>query len=233
MASILDDRGYNQGFHLTESTRIRMERRARSIAAEFDKQTPGRVLEIGCGTGELSYWIARDTTHSVIATDRCLPFIEHARANYTLPNLRYELLDISQPPDEFLGGFDYVVGNGILHHLYYFLDDALQWIRSMLTPSGKIVFLEPNLYNPYIFAIFKYARTWANLEPDEMAFSRRYIEHVLQEQGFNHISVRYSDFLVPGIPRSFVTPVCVAGDVLEKIYPLNRLSQSLFISAQV
>lgn len=233
MASIIDDRGYNQGFELTESTKLRMERRARMISAEFNPNQPGHVLEIGCGTGELSYWIARDTPHSVIATDRCLPFIEQARANYALSNLQYEVLDMNEPPEDFFGKFDYVVGNGILHHLFPFLDQALKRIQSMLKPSGKIVFVEPNLYNPYVFVIFKYARTWANLEPEEMAFSRRHIEHVLLDQGFCDVSVSYRDFLIPGVPKALVAPLCVAGDVVERIYPLNRLSQSLFITAQL
>ena len=45
--------------------------------------------------------------------------------------------------------FDYIIGNGILHHLYHHLDEALKTLYSLLNDQGRIVFLEPNIYNPY------------------------------------------------------------------------------------
>ena len=37
--------------------------------------------------------------------------------------------------------FDYIVGNGILHHLYYNLPTALFSMRGLLAPNGRVIFL--------------------------------------------------------------------------------------------
>jgi hypothetical protein len=105
-------------------------------------------------------------------------------------------------------------------------------MHAMLNEGGKIIFFEPNIFNPYCAVIFNAARTWANLEPDEMAFSRRYITSKLRHSGYSSISVTYRDFLVPGVPNWMIQPLIVAGDFLERVWPLNRLSQSLFIVAE-
>src|SRR5690606_39515704 len=127
---------------------------------------------------------------------------------------------------------DYITGNGILHHLYYKLTEALQTLRSLLNKNGKLIFMEPNIYNPYCAVIFNVARDWAHLEPDEMAFSKTFITKLLQEAGFRNIKVDYKDFLLPGIPESFVKPSIVLGDLLEKIPVVKMVSQSLFIEAE-
>ena len=96
MASIIDDRGFNQGFELVKSTEIRMKRRATWFQDEMDSQSPKTVLEIGCGTGEVSYWIAQNSNLNVLGTDLCAPFINQAKENYKLPNLDFEVLDFEQ-----------------------------------------------------------------------------------------------------------------------------------------
>jgi 2-polyprenyl-3-methyl-5-hydroxy-6-metoxy-1,4-benzoquinol methylase len=67
--------------------------------------------------------------------------------------------------------FDCIVGNGILHHLYPKIDDALVKIHHLLKPGGRIVFRESNIYNPYVYLIFDCSsmRRRARLEPDETA----------------------------------------------------------------
>ncbi len=231
MASILDDRGFNQGFELVKSTQVRMQRRADYFISQMNLSSEKHILEIGCGTGEVSFWMAQKTPSQIFGTDLCEPFIEDAKKKYVLPNLRYGVLDFNKAV-EFKGErFDYIIGNGILHHLYYRLDEALTNIRSLLTEHGKMIFIEPNIYNPYCAVIFNYARNWANLEPNEMAFSKTFITGKLQKAGYKNIRVEYKDFLLPGIPDFLITPSIVIGDVLEKVPLINKISQSLFISA--
>ena len=81
----------------------------------------------------------------------------------------------------------------------------------LLKDKGKIIFLEPNLFNPYIYLIFSYEslRKKAHLEPDEMAFSKPFIVEKLKKAGFSNIQVEYRDFLLPGIPESLVKPSIV------------------------
>lgn len=231
MASIVDDRGFNQGFELVKSTEVRMRRRATWMLNEMNTSLQGSVLEIGCGTGEVSYWMAQQSPLHILGTDLCVPFIDEAKKKFLLPNLSYEVLDFNQPEQVQGRTFDYIVGNGILHHLYYHLDDALRTLHQLLKPGGKIIFMEPNIYNPYCAFIFNYARKWANLEPDEMAFSKSFIENKLHATGFSQVNVQYKDFLLPGIPDFLIQPSIAAGNVLEKMPLVKMVSQSLFIVA--
>jgi 2-polyprenyl-3-methyl-5-hydroxy-6-metoxy-1,4-benzoquinol methylase len=231
MGSIVDDRGFNQGFKLVKSTEVRMRRRADWMMAEMDTGATSQVLEIGCGTGEVSFWIAEKTGMQVLGTDLCVPFIDNAKENLVLPNLQFEVLDFNKPDQVKNRTFDYIIGNGILHHLYYHLDEALITLRSLLRENGKIIFMEPNIYNPYCAVIFRYARNWANLEPDEMAFSKKYITRKLKRCNYTNVQVTYRDFLLPGIPDALIKPSVIIGDVMEKVPVLNALSQSIFIVA--
>jgi len=199
------------------------------MLSEMDLSKSGDVLEIGCGTGEISSFLAEGSRYRVLGTDICAPFIAEAGNKYKRDNLSFEVVDFNDPSQDRERKFDYVVGNGILHHLYPNLPQALRTIRELLKPGGKMIFMEPNIYNPYCAVIFNLTRKLANLEPDEMAFSRRYISKKLCEAGYSDLTVRYRDFLVPGIPSSFIKPSIIIGDYLEKLPPFNRLSQSLFI----
>jgi SAM-dependent methyltransferase len=230
--NIKDDRGYNQGYALTKSTTVRMGRRADLLLSEMRVTPDTRILEIGCGTGEVSYWMASRSLAHVVGTDLCVPFIEEAKNKYVLPNLRYEVMDFNNP-ESFNGQFDYIVGNGILHHLYHHLDEALASMKRLLKDEGKIIFLEPNLHNPYVYFIFSYPwlRAKANLEPDEMAFSKRFIQKKLAQAGFTDGVVDYKDFLLPGIPAFFIGPSIWVGAILEKLPLTKQVAQSLFIRA--
>ena len=191
------------------------------------------MLEIGCGTGYVSYYIAKKAGVQVIGSDLCKPFIEEAKTKYILPNLFYDTLDFNKAAESVHDKFDYVIGNGILHHLYYNLSEVLATFKEILNPGGKIIFMEPNIYNPYVAAIFKNKtlRKWAKLEPDEMAFSKGFIQQKLEEQAFKNIKIIYKDFLLPGVPKFLVGPSIAVGNVLEKT-PAKFISQSILICAE-
>lgn len=231
MASVKDDRGYNQGFEEKESTLIRLERRCDWMIKEMDLSSPKNILEIGCGTGRLSYMMAQKTSHQVLGTDLCVPFIEEANQNFKLPNLQYSYLDFNFP--ESLQGkkFDYIIGNGILHHLYYHLDEALVKIKDLLADGGKMIFMEPNIYNPYCTLIFKvpFFRKLAHLEPDEMAFSKSFISKKLQKAGYSNRKAINKDFLLPGIPEVLIKPTILFSNIADEIPIVKEVSQSIFI----
>ena len=235
MASIVDDRGFNQGFVPTKALIQRTQRRCDALVAEMDLSRRSEVLELGCGTGELSYLLAQKSGTNVIGTDLCKPFVERARETYQLSNLSYEMLDLraAEQLESMAGRFDYVVGNGILHHVYHDLDDVLTKLKSLLRPGGKLLFWEPNLLNPYVTLIFNipFLRKVAKLEPDEMAFTPSFIRAKLEKAGLEVLRVETRDFLLPNTPDLFIRPVVHIGDILERISALNWLAQSIFISA--
>jgi 2-polyprenyl-3-methyl-5-hydroxy-6-metoxy-1,4-benzoquinol methylase len=231
MASLTDDRGYNQMFAPSKAMQIRSERRCDMIISEMNLTKDSTILEIGCGTGEIAAFIASKVQAKVIGTDICVPFVEEANQKHKRDNLHFEVLDFNKP--ESLNGqkFDYIIGNGILHHLYYHLDEALVAIKNLLKDNGKLIFLEPNLINPYCYLIFSYPyfRKKANLEPDEMAFTKSFIQDKLKKAGYSSSKVVYKDFLLPVIPDALIKPVIVVGDLVEKIPLLNKMTQSIFI----
>lgn len=233
MADLIDDRGYNQVWERNPTFKIRIERRADLIINEMDKKDASiNVLEIGSGTGEISHYIAQNTKANVLGIDLCQPFVDGANEEFKLPNLNFMTLDFNHPEKLMGMKFDYVIGNGILHHLYYQLDSALVNINSLLKEGGKFVFMEPNIYNPYVYVIFNFTRKWAKLEPDEMAFSRSFIKEKLLKANYHDVKVAYRDYLLPNTPSFLVKPIVWIGDILEKIFPLNRVTQSIFICAK-
>lgn len=230
-----DDLGYNQIWEDRVVTRIRADRRNNLFVEKIRRHPSGKILEIGCGSGFNAYQLALKTGQEVLAIDICEQFIAHAKKTYSLPNLRYEHRNFHHF-DDFEGeSFNFVVGDGILHHLYHQLDSSFSKIKKLLKPDGRILFLEPNIENPFAFCLFTLAfmRKWALLDPDEMAFSKRWIGKRLTQNGFNQIDIQYRDFLVPNTPNALINMVVSTSNFLEKVPGIKRWSQSIFIDATV
>jgi len=234
-AFMIDDRGYGQLYEPSEALDVRTERRVQYMLDAMTDTVDKQILEIGCGDGTMSYLIALKTKSAVLGTDLCAPFIKMAMQNHALPNLAYEVMDFNKPDKLSERKFDYIVGNGILHHLYYTIDEALLNLIKLLNENGKIVFLEPNLLNPYCYLIFnttQFFRSWAKLEPAEKAFTKTFITRRLDHAGFKNIHVEYRDFLLPITPSWLIRPSIYLGAVVEKITVLKMLAQSLYICAE-
>lgn len=227
-----DDRNFNLWAE-KKSTEIRAERRSDYWLSEMHAAPTKSVMEIGCGSGFKAYTLARKSGMSVLATDIDPEYIGEAKRDFQLPNLNFMVVDSTELDNTKNSSFDYIVGNGILHHLYHHLDSALSNILRILKDNGKMIFIEPNIYNPFVHFIFfyQYGRKMAHLDPDEMAFSKSFITKKLIKAGFKDIKVEYKDFLLPGIPSFLIQPSIAVGDVLEKIPFVKNVSQSIFISA--
>ena len=222
-------------YKASRTLEVRTRRRADYMLSRMDLGGDTRILEMGCGDGSLAHYLAGKTQARILATDLCAPFIATARARYSLPNLEFAVADLTSTTALAGQQFNYVVGNGILHHLYYQLDESLQKIHSLLLPGGGIVFLEPNPANPVAYALFHFRtlRKMTKLEPTEMTFTRKFITSKLETAGFTDICVEYRDLLLPFLPRFLIGPVTAAGKVIERIPLLNAfMAQSLFICAR-
>lgn len=237
MPHITDERGYNQIFARSPAQELRLHRRASAIKQALDgiaSSKDARLLELGCGTGELSRILAGMTGGHVTGVDLSPHFIATARQNHSAPNLDYRVADLTRD-DTSMAECRYhaIFGNGILHHLYHHLDTVLPALRRRLHPGGRFLFWEPNLWNPYVWAIFSHAtlRRHALLEPDEMAFSSPWIMQKLSAAGFQDIRVSTRDFLLPITPAKLIKPLVWCGDLAERIPLVRRMTQSLFISA--
>jgi SAM-dependent methyltransferase len=103
------------------------------LVAAVAESKPARVLEVGCGWGELAEWIARDTGAEVVATDLSPRMVELARER----GIAATVADVqSLPYDD--GTFDVVVAAWMLYHVPD-LDRGLGELARVLRPGGRLV----------------------------------------------------------------------------------------------
>jgi SAM-dependent methyltransferase len=101
--------------------------------AEIGALSPQRVLEVGCGWGELAEWITRDTGAEVVAVDLSSRMVELARER----GVEARVADVQQLP--FADGeFDLVVAAWMLYHVPD-LDRGLRELARVLRPGGGLV----------------------------------------------------------------------------------------------
>lgn len=233
MSNITDINGYNQIFKPSLAMRVRTELRAVAITSKMREGDKLNILEIGCGTGEMAFFLSEILSNraKIYAIDVCADFITKAKAKYESNNLEFFLSDFNKVDNLPLTRFDYIVGNGILHHVYHNIDVALKNLRMLLNPGGKIIFFEPNIYNPYCYMIFNFFRDAVRLDPEEMAFSKNFISEHLNQIEFDNIEVEYRDFLLPNTPDYLIKSLCFFGGIAERIPIIKMLSQSILISA--
>jgi SAM-dependent methyltransferase len=94
---------------------------------------PSRVLEVGCGWGELAEWIARETGAEVVAVDLSPRMVELALER----GVDASVADVQALP--FADGtFDLVVAAWMLYHVPE-LDRGVAEIARVLRPGGTLV----------------------------------------------------------------------------------------------
>lgn len=101
------------------------------------------VLDVGCGTGELTAIIARRNASEVLGIDYSLSAIAEAKKLHARDNLLFECRDIKNVS----GRFDVIISLGTLEHF----DDPLRLLKKfkqMLLPGGSIIVVSPNWSNP-------------------------------------------------------------------------------------
>ena len=124
--------------------RARAERSA--FARLLDQAIPGdaRIVEVGCGTGQMSLYLAR-ADRVVVGADLTLASLrlaEAARRRFELPRVRFVESDLFRPGLKD-GAFDVVYCSGVLHHT----PDpraAFAKVARLAKPGGMIVV---GLYN--------------------------------------------------------------------------------------
>jgi SAM-dependent methyltransferase len=130
-------------------TRDSLRRKARAgvFARLLDEQIPhtAKVLEVGCGTGQMTNLLGMGWGRTCIGADLCLNSLQLAkgfRDRFSINNAHFIQINLFRPPLK-PGGFDVVISNGVLHHTSDSAG-AFRSIAPLVRPGGFIII---GLYN--------------------------------------------------------------------------------------
>ena len=156
---------------------------------------PGRLLEIGCGSGQrLVHFAAKGWI--VQGQDVDAKAVTHARASTGLP---VHLGPIETLPKS-AGLFDAV----IMHHVIEHVPDPAALLRqvvTLMTPNGILVAITPNITS---INHRRFQESWLALDPPRHLhlFSPSTLLNTAQGAGFRHARVRTSAVHADGLIRA-------------------------------
>ncbi|HEC35768.1 MAG TPA: class I SAM-dependent methyltransferase [Anaerolineae bacterium] len=160
-------------------------------------RTGGRLLDVGCGTGNFLAQMRKRGGWEVYGLDINWEAIEYAQRRFHL-RVCSGVLEEAQYPSAF---FDVVTLWNVLEHLHN-PRQTLREVRRILHPDGILALSVPNggsldarLFGPY----------WIGLDPPRhlYTFTRKTLEQLLVQTGFRILQVRH----VNGSYHSFVASV--------------------------
>lgn len=115
----------------------------RALALCADLPMEPKVIDLGCGTGAQTFYLAELTQGSIVAVDSHSPNIERLQATIKdrgltqrISALAADFADLDQPRES----FDLVWSEGALYNLG--LDEGLRVCRNLLRPEGYLVFTD-------------------------------------------------------------------------------------------
>jgi 2-polyprenyl-3-methyl-5-hydroxy-6-metoxy-1,4-benzoquinol methylase len=118
---------------------------------ELSGLKPGdRVLEVGCGMGRHTFYLAEKGI-KIEGLDLTPGLLEQLRkfdgGRYQIPLHCGDVLDFTA---QLAGKFDGVIGFFVLHHLFD-LETSIQAMAQLAKPGGRLAFIEPNPMNPLYY----------------------------------------------------------------------------------
>lgn len=100
-----------------------------------------KLLEVGCGSGGVSRYIAEKYLLNVTGTDLDPELVQLARENiHDTSNIQFPEANATNLPFED-NHFDIVLSFGVMHHIPNWLD-ALKEIKRVLKPEGYLVYFD-------------------------------------------------------------------------------------------
>ena len=121
----------------------------RDLDARVVRQSPlhlagARVLELGCGTGKNSQWLATQS-RELVALDFSPGMLDVARRRVRAAHVRFVEHDITRPWPVDPASFDVVLGNLVLEHVRDLLPIYAEAARA-LRSGGQLFFCELHPY---------------------------------------------------------------------------------------
>jgi SAM-dependent methyltransferase len=170
-----------------DSSASLQEKARRGIFARLlDEQIPkgAFVLEVGCGTGQLSNFLGMHWNRQVFGSDLCLNSLRIAnafRARCHIPNSSFLQMNLFNPSFQ-EGSFDVVICNGVLHHTSD-PEGGFKSIGRLIKPRGKIII---GLYNTIGRLTTDFRRFLFRISGDRM----RFLDGHMRNRHFNETRKR-------------------------------------------
>jgi SAM-dependent methyltransferase len=126
---------------------LRRKASANILARLLDEQLPSdcKILEAGCGTGQMTNFLAMHRGRSVVGSDICFNSLNLAnqfRSRFSINNACFVQMNLFDPFFK-EHSFDVVVSNGVLHHTAD-AAGAFYSIQRLVKPGGYVLI---GLYN--------------------------------------------------------------------------------------
>ncbi len=143
----------------------------------IDKELDGRLLEIGCGIGRTTHFLAeRYKKSKIIAIDYDKRQVEIANKNKNFKNIKFKQGDATKLNFK-KGYFDYAIETNVLHHIKNY-EDVIKGTYRVLKKNGYFYLMDASQYFfslPFVRLLF----------PPEANINKKEIIDKLKINGFN------------------------------------------------
>ena len=178
-----------------------------------------RALDYGCGNGGFSYLLAsRGAFVEGIDLSESLVEVAKQRIPHGVPQPKFSVRD-AHATGLADGVFDYVFGNGILHHLE--LEKAYREISRVLKPGGRAFFMEPMYQHPMLVLLRKVTPSARSVDEKPMT-----LEEIQAAERF-FINVKHTEHFLFAVVAA---PIHLASDKIAFwiIKELDLMDRGIF-----
>ena len=202
------------------------EVKARLVADALGGTLDGRVLELGCGTGQIAALLLERHPHMrYVGIDLSASMLERARSRLARFADRARLEEATATALPFdTGSVDAAFGVDVLHHVPEPVP-ALHELRRTLAADARAVFLEGNPLFPLTALIGILQREERGL----LRLSRRTLRRWFDEAGFREIEVDLAPLYTPPGPP----PLVPFFDALDRLLPRTPVLRQLALFFRV
>ncbi|MFO1518672.1 MAG: methyltransferase domain-containing protein [bacterium] len=183
---------------------------------------PGqRLLEVGCGMGRYTLLLA-ERGLAVEGLDLS-PVLLKRLKSYNRGKFKIPLhcADIQNRLPDLENSFDVVMGFFMLHHVKD-LNACFSSLKRLLKPKGRMIFLEPNPYNPlyYLQILLTPEMTWEG-DKGIIQMRRTVLQKAMKKAGLKNFNLSRFGFFPPFLANASWGSVCEKA--LERFPPWKNL----------